>query len=170
MAETVRADLRASAYRPMVDPFGQPYTDQHGQAVTLAGAVEASMGERLTRENVFEGHARRELVQVQRHVVHGDQDDPGSDMPMPDSTRRTAAALASSHGLAGPDKRAERDRARALRERALATRQLASGGRRHPDYGESPQERAARVSKTGVGQLVRMEDGVSGSLPVYRPG
>ncbi len=127
------------------------------------------MGQRLTREHAFEGHPRRELTAIQRHVVHGDQDDPDGDMPMPDQTRRTAAALASSLGLAGPDKRAERDRARALRDRALAARQLAAGGRHHPDSGESPQERAARVSKTGVGQLVRVEDGVSGSLPVYRP-
>ncbi len=146
-------------------------TDQHGQAVTIAGAVEANLGQRLTRENAFEGHPRRELIAIQRQVVLGDQDDPDGDIPMPDQTRRTAAALAARLGLAGPDVASRREQARAQRDRVMAARQLASGGRRHPGYGESPQERAARVSKPPVGELVRVADGVCGSLPVYRqPG
>jgi hypothetical protein len=169
MAEVTRDGLRSAAYQPMTGPGGVPFTDQHGQAVTLAGAVEASMGERIGREHVFEGHARRELVSIQRQVVLGDQDDPGGDMPMPDETRRTAAALASHLGLTSANPARGRELARAQRDRVIAAQHLRSGGRRHPDLGESPQERAARVSKPGTGPLVMTEPGVSGLLPTYRP-
>lgn len=125
------------------------------------------MGERLTREHVFEGHARRELVSIQRHIVHGDPDDPAGDIPAPDATRRTAAALASRLGLAGPDPARDRERARAQRDAVLARMPLRPG---HPGYrAETMAERAARVSKTGTGALVKVEDGVSGSLPIFRP-
>jgi hypothetical protein len=168
MAEAVKAPLRGAAYQPMVDQFGQPYQDQFGQAVTLRGAVEASMGERIGREHVFEGHPRRELVSIQRHVVVGDADDPDGDLPMPDATRRTAAALASHLGLASANPARGRALAREQRDRVIEAQRLARGGRRALGTGETMQERAARVSKPPVGELVKVEDGVSGSLPVFR--
>ena len=169
-AQVIREPLRASAYAPLVDARGEPWTDQHGQALTILGAVEAAAGVRLTRENVFEGHARRELTMPMKRMAIRDPDDPDDPgIPAPDQTRRTAAALAAHLGIASPDVAARREQARAQRERVLAAQQLSSGGRRHPDFGESPQERAARLSKPGV-QLVKVEDGVSGSLPVYRAG
>ncbi len=146
MAEAVKAPLRGAAYQPLIGPGGVPFTDQHGQAVTIAGAVEANLGERLTRENAFEGHARRELVSIQRQVVVGDQDDPDGDIPMPDATRQAARALADRLGLAGPNPARGRELARAQRDRVIEAQRLRSGGRRHPDYGESPQERASSVS------------------------
>lgn len=168
MAEAVKAPLRGSAYEPLIGPGGVPFTDQHGQAATLRDAVEASMGERIGREHVFEGHPRRELTAIQRQVVLGDQDNPDGDLPMPDSTRQAARALASRLGLAGPDVSARREQARAQRDRVIEAQRLASGGRRALGTGETMQERAQRVSKPAVGELVKVDDGVSGSLPVYR--
>jgi hypothetical protein len=63
----------------------------------------------------------------------------------------------------------ERDRARARRDAVIAAQQLARGGRRHPDYGETMAERAARVSKPGTGPLVMTDPGIGGALPTYRP-
>ena len=129
------------------------------------------MGERIGREHDFKGHPRRELTAIQRHVVVGDPDDPDGDVPVPDATRRTAAhALASHLGLAGPDVAARREQARAQRDRVLAAQQLARGGRLAIPTMESRRRsgRPGGAKPPGTGQLVRAEDGVSGSLPIYR--
>jgi hypothetical protein len=75
--ETARAERRAMldrAARPFTDTAGRQFTDQHGDGVTLTGAIEASAGYVLRRGY---GPQRPELCQPQRVNVHHRADDPG---------------------------------------------------------------------------------------------
>jgi hypothetical protein len=144
-AETIRPALRQSAYEPLADDRGVPWTDQHGGPLTLLGAVEAAAGVRRTRESPFEGRARRELTAPARRMTIRDLDDPGSPgLPVPGQTRASAAAVAAYAGITPPDMAARRQQARAQRERVLAAQQLARGGRRVLGVGETMRERAER--------------------------
>ena len=94
----LRAQMSRITSHPVIDANGRTWNDQHGAAMTLPGLIEASTGQRATRENLFEtGSARPELAEPTRQNRYGDFDG-GQGEAFTASTRAAAARIAAADG------------------------------------------------------------------------
>jgi hypothetical protein len=171
LAETgVYADLTTSPWR---DENGRTWANQAGTVMDLVQHLEHATGQRMMPDGTGpgwqDGAGSRETITARRVTGFGepdDPDDPGTDTPA--ATRRAARQAAAAMGITAPDAVRERERYRQVAHDAQARVTLRTMGRRHADFGESPQERAARM-KTGV-QPVQLEDTQPGAQPQYVAG
>jgi hypothetical protein len=116
-----------------------------------------------------DGAGSRETVSARRVTRFGepdDPDDPGADLSA--ATRQAARAAAAAMGIVPADASRERERYRQVAHDAQARVTLRTMGRRHADFGESPQDRAERMKTPG--QPVQVGEVWNGSQPQYARG
>lgn len=171
--EVTREVIGAGAYArastaPFADSRGRFFRDQEGNVIDVVGAVEASLGLRLSGDHgngLFErgGLPRRELVSPQREAVLGDPES-GDSRPFPASTSVLAGRVlaASQHSLRSPAP--DRQRWAARRDDYIARRMQRQGWRTHPDLGETARERAARIKAERPGRLAAVDTDGAGTV------
>jgi hypothetical protein len=150
------------------DADGYSWTDQYGRPMSMTGLLESATGQRLTRDDPFQGLGRnREVLQAQRVPVWGDPDDQDGGQEFPGSTRQAARELASAMGLATRSAAEIRDTAAgqlALRGRAPRPTTISAA---MDLYGETSRERAGRLKGGGVYPVPYGDEPLHGSQPVY---
>lgn len=167
-AESAAAWNDVLAYRaamPAIDSAGRPWLTQHGDAATMADFIEASAGQRTRRFSEFGLRDDHEVAGIDPVAMYGDPSDPGSGVPL--HRAGVAGQMLREHPellAASPDQ--IRARGRAAAGRAEAERALRSAGRGvHPDFAESPRERAGRLSQPA--ELIPAGDGWNGAVVPY---
>jgi len=171
LAETgVYSAITTSPWR---DQNGRTWVNQAGTQMDLTQHIEAATGTRMMPDGNGpgwqDGVGTRELISAHRQQRFGEPDDPGDQgISTPAATRAAARAAAAQMGITPPD--ASRERARYAGQRDAVNAQVArrNMGRRHADFGESPQERAERMKTPG--QPVQVGEAWNGAQPQYARG
>jgi hypothetical protein len=151
------------------DADGFTWLDQYGRPMSMTGLIESNAGQRLTRDDPFEGLGRpREVLRAQRAAVFGDPDDPDDPgLEFDASTRQAARDAAAAMGIT-PRSAAQ------IRDSAIGQMVYSGSNPARPKtigaamdlFGETARERAERVSKSGV-YPVQVNEPVLGEQPVY---
>jgi len=162
IVETVQDHLRDRALQGFADSTGRFWRDQYGSPATMTDFIEAGSGIRLADADPYSARPRRELARIERPVVYGDPDTPGSGRPFPAATMRTAQRLAdASRGMLSTSADVARQRdAWAAQHGRLKAR---IGSPRHADF------RGAELSNPvhRDTRLVPFENSILGSLTPY---
>ena len=166
----VYRDITTSPWR---DGNGRTWANQAGTVMDLTQHLEHATGQRMMPDGTGpgwqDGAGSRETVSARRQQRFGEPDDPDdAGISTPAATRQAARAAAQAIGISQPSAEREWERYRQVAHDAQARITLRTMGRRHADFGESPQERAERL-KTGV-RPVQLEDPWNGAQPQYTAG